>query len=584
MKRTRVRRRWTELRLAWVVATAPLLAWSLFPSAAHARRERLDLRLVQIDLPGAPVAVLPVDLDHDGIGDLVIVVAYTEWDRIAIDESVEMDQVEGLVEMMTIVPALADRRELYVFLGDGHGGFRRLGEPLALDLSVVTVAAGPPAEPVIAIADEGLVGLRIDPPNGALRFEPLVAVRSVLGGTGALLPDLGLIHDLDGDGLVDVIVPRAEDLAIYRGSPSGIAAEPVDVVALPPRRQYQRDTRSRTYPLPIVEDVDGDRVPDLLFRHPTRGWERFWVARGRGGGRFAPLTAPLGDADDDGAEDNDAKDDDHWDDADETIAIGAAPPPAAAPDFEVIRFGDLDGDGRAEYVLSEDLSDNDAGWRKELKEAKQPPMRVRIYPSRADLGRDVEETTAFEAIGYAESGDEDEIRLPGGFQDLDGDGRRDLVTVTLDFSLLQAVRVLATRSLSIGLDFHVWCQGENGRFRAVAGLDLSGKFILRLDDLRLGELSQFAGDFDGDGRADFLQMGRGKTATIHRGQPGCRYPVAPDLALKLVEEPKNLALVRVGDFDGDGLADIRIVQPQRADRDGSTPRVRLDLYLSGEVE
>jgi hypothetical protein len=45
-----------------------------------------------------------------------------------------------------------------------------------------------------------------------------------------------------------------------------------------------------------------------------------------------------------------------------------------------------------------------------------------------------------------------------------------------------------------------------------------------LNNLKLGSLAEFAGDFDGDGRADFVHLGRGKEVTIHRGQAGCRYP------------------------------------------------------------
>ena len=230
-------------------------------------------------------------------------------------------------------------------------------------------------------------------------------------------------------------------------------------------------------------------------------------------------------------------------------------------------------------VLQEDLSDPDAGWRKEMKEAKVPSFEYTIYSADADLSLIGEPRVVFETQGYAFEGDGD-FSMPFGLQDLDGDGRQDLVSVTLDFSLWQAVRILATKTLSIELDFHVWCQESDGSFRGVRGLDLSGKFKLRLDDLRIGQLSQFAGDFDGDGRRDFLQMGRGKKVTLHLGRERCSYPPTPDLELKLREEPKNLALVQVRDLDGDGLSDLLVVQPQGGSADVESAPVRLDLYLS----
>jgi FG-GAP-like repeat len=156
------------------------------------------------------------------------------------------------------------------------------------------------------------------------------------------------------------------------------------------------------------------------------------------------------------------------------------------------------------------------------------------------------------------------------------------VTLTLDFSILQAVRILTVKSLSVGLDFHVWCQGGDGRLRPVGGLDLSGKFRLDLSNLRLGQLSQFAGDFDGDGRADFVQMGRGRKVTIHRGRAGCSYPSAPDATVELAEEPRDLSLARVEDLDGDGRTDLLVIQPQRRGEPGVSRPVRLDLYLSGD--
>jgi hypothetical protein len=169
------------------------------------------------------------------------------------------------------------------------------------------------------------------------------------------------------------------------------------------------------------------------------------------------------------------------------------------------------------------------------------------------------------------------------FMDLDADGREDLVTLTLRFSLFQAVKILTTKKIGIGIDFHVYAQGTDGRFRQVPDLDLSEKLKLDLDKLEIGRLAWFAGDFNGDGRRDFVHLGRGSTVTLHSGRAGCRYPARPDLSIDVGEPPDSLDLVRIEDLDGDGLSDLRITRPlERTDPDMDAP-VRVDLYLSGGV-
>ena len=84
----------------------------------------------------------------------------------------------------------------------------------------------------------------------------------------------------------------------------------------------------------------------------------------------------------------------------------------------------------------------------------------------------------------------------------------------------------------------------------------------------MSQLSLFSGDFDGDGRADFVQIGRGRRVTIHRGRPDCGFPADPDLAFDLREEPRDLSLVQIRDLDGDGRSDLLVVQPKGAAEPG----------------
>ena len=567
-----------------------------------------------LSLPGIPAAVLPADLSGDGRDDLVVLVAYTGWATRSEFAPARFDDVEGLVEVMSVVDELVDRRELRVYPALAEGtGFADVLAATDLDASVHALATGHPVEPLIALTDDGAAAVRlVDEPGGAaLTLTPLVPGETSLAGGGRFYPELELLRDLDGDSLPELLLPTTAGWAVHRGTATGFAAEPAALIALPeppPDRQVEGGTLT-----PSSGSEGGSRDRDPAHR-----------------GGAAGDSDGDGDKDSDGDGDGDSDGDGDGDGDDEEVPpaheirfaladvdgdgrldfvvpgsgdrgpliyrgtgeLGFAPAFELLPgdgegsDREVMFIGDLDGDGRAEAVERAQLERyEDPGWRQEVAEAKRPLF---VYAVRR-LGRELEPEGAprleLRAVGYtfggAEGGDEEQVRLPGGFQDLDGDGRQDLVAITLEFSILpMAMRVLVVRRISLTMNFHVWCQGDDGSFRRVPGLDLSGRFKLDLDNLRVRHLSQFAGDFDGDGRADFVQLGRGRRVTIHRGRAGCRYPAAPDRTIELERKLRHLGLARILDLDGDGRSDLYVVHPLKARDDEVSIPARMDLYLS----
>jgi FG-GAP-like repeat len=559
------------------LAFITLLLPSIHP--ASAARGKLELRYLPLPLPGAPAAVVAADVDGDGHRDLTVVVAFTRWGQIEIEESTTMDDVQGLVEVLTVIPSLVERREIRVFPGRPDGGFGPGSIALPIDTSILTVEAGPPGLPVVAMTDDGLSVLRMKPGAAGppeLSWETVFTERPVLAGTATFLPNLGLVRDVDGDGRGDVLFPTLEGISVYLSGPDGLRSTPASRVRFPLDDLQRKggDPLAIRYPLPELRDVDGDHRPDLVLSHAWGGLGGFRVLRNLGGGRFGEPLAPLGEA-----EQNTVRPDRERDKPEAKAKAETRPEP--------VWFGDLDGDGKAEYVTQEQKGPGeDAGFRKEMAAAKRPHFLYRLHRSRADLTMEPKPYQQFEVEGYALAGSSDEadFRLPGGFQDLNGDGKQDLILTTLDFSMLQAVKIMTVQRIGIGLDFHLWCQA-GGTFKPVRRLDLSGKFNLNLNNLKIGHVSQFEGDFDGDGRPEFVQMGRGRAVTIHRGQPDCGYNENPDLTLSLEEEPRDLSLTQIRDLDGDGLSDLLVIQPQavRSNDKGVTQPVRLDLYLSGGV-
>ncbi|MDH3626420.1 MAG: hypothetical protein OEV00_01515 [Acidobacteriota bacterium] len=543
--------------------TAIMLALACLPGNAVVAKETLTLRHTVLDLPGAPAKILPADLNDDGRQDLVVVVAYIEVGQVS------EDRIEDLISVTTIIPAVFDRREVHVYLADTDGSYSSAAV-LQLPSDALHMEAGPPGLPIVVLTDAGLSSLQLETAgdSSALSLVPVLVETPVLANTGDFHADLQLVFELNGDEFPDLLFPTARGPVIFLGNGHGLDTDAADRVDLGLAERHTMRHTSLRYPTVDVRHVNGDRFPDLVLPslEGSPATQHVWL--GSQEGSFRPIRVDASDCHDRLTD----------------IRLDAVETDASPWPVNLVALEDLDGDGRAEAILS-DLKDRGDGMRSEMKDAKRPLQTYRFHRLTDDLKIAAEPYFETEVMGHTASGDASfEVSRAGAnlFEDLDGDGRKDLVTLTLDFSLLQVLKVMVAKRISIGLDFHVYAQDESGQFKAVPGLDLSEKLKLNLNNLVIGRFAQFAGDFDGDGRQDFAHFGRGKTLTLHRGQPGCVYPTRPDLTILLEDEPASLDLVRVEDLDGDGRSDIRVTRPGVVtDPDASAP-VRVDLYLSGD--
>jgi len=546
-----------------------LVATLLTGPASAARKERLALVRQDLPLPGSPSQVFSTDVNRDGVPDLAVVIAYSERHQIGVD------RIDGMVQFTEVIPAIFDHRELRVFPGKGDGTYREDAWALDLPFTVLSMEPGPDGESIVAVTDEGLSEVVLEMPGEeapVLSLRPLIRDRPVLAGSGAFQPRLRVVRDLDGDGVGDILFPSLEGPKVYLTRDGKIDPEPVQSIPIPGERRPGSRSLSRIYPYPEVEYLNGDDLPDLVYRQQVGGAHRLHVLVGAGGGRFEPIRSEPEDCWDDGAD----------------LRVrpgGAGAAEGGKPPYPWLRrlrsLKDLDGDRLAEAVTVLE-KEREGGIRAELKDAKKPVQKIRFHRLDRDLRIDPDPYLEMTGTGHLMEADAEEIPFSlDVFQDLDHDGRMDMVLVTLDFSVFQVFKIMATKSISMGLDFHVWRQEQNGTFREVKGLDLSEKLKFNLNDLKFGRFAEFGGDFDGDGIQDFVHLGRGKKVTIHRGRPGCVYPPAPDLVLRLDRELPHLGLVKIEDVNGDGLSDIRITRPQPwNDAETSSP-VTLELYLSG---
>ncbi len=516
---------------------------------AFAGTPALPVRHIVLDLPGPPASIVPADLNEDGRMDLVVAVLYSEY------EELEFEQALGFVQITEIVPALFERRQLRAWLRQPDDSYVPAGPPMEMPPSLLAVEAGAGGTPLIALTDEGVSRLQLSGPAGSAVFvmEPLLTAPPVMRGAGTFIPGLDLLRDLDGVAGDELLLPGLRGLTVHPAAAGGFGPAAADPLRLPNDLEGTGSNGNgqwRRYPMPRVEDADGDRLPDLLVIDRPGGEDssarRVILMRGAGGGRY---------------------------EAPRTIDVRCPEPPDQGG--ELAHAGDLDGDGRAELVFRSDEEDEDDG----LDEAREPKGTYRFHHLGPDLTPQRLPYATLDVVGHGFGG-----AFPhfsgGEFRDLDGDGRRDLLTLTLDFSVMQVVRVIATKKFGMKLHFQPWAQGPDGSFSKVPGQDLSAKFLVDLDNFKMSRLPLFAGDFDGDRALDFVEMTGGRAVRIRRGHRGCSYSPDADWELKLEEEPQDPGLLRVADLDGDGLSDLSLTRPLDTETDGATAPVKVDLYLS----
>jgi hypothetical protein len=143
--------------------------------------------------------------------------------------------------------------------------------------------------------------------------------------------------------------------------------------------------------------------------------------------------------------------------------------------------------------------------------------------------------------------------------DMDGDGRPELVRVSIPFSLLEVVEALMTRSFDAKVA--IYKPDATGIFAAKPWVDLKLDVAFSFDTFRTkGFLPNWNADLNHDGYLDLLTSGDGDEVEVFLGGPERRYQKRD--ARQNVDSGGQ---VRFGDLDGDGLQDLVIFDPSRND-------------------
>jgi hypothetical protein len=154
--------------------------------------------------------------------------------------------------------------------------------------------------------------------------------------------------------------------------------------------------------------------------------------------------------------------------------------------------------------------------------------------------------------------------------DLDGDGRLELLRIRVPMTVLELIEVLVTRAL----DAHVLAYGMNaeGRFDPAPRFERKLDVPLNFETGRIrGFLPSFTEDWNGDGVLDLVTSGDGSELEIFLG--GAHGDYAARTARQALDVE---GMLRAGDLDRDGLSDLVLFNPRR---DGKPIRVGRNLGL-----
>jgi len=339
------------------------------------------------------------------------------------------------------------------------------------------------------------------------------------------------LHDLDDDGVPEIVIMSQHGLAVYKRNGEGYALQQTRALLPPPELRMTSQvtlwpTAERRHTMPSWEQaarihVDGQTAHVLVRERITASEVRY---------RHRSLT--LADADD--------------------PVSGGETWTEALPAF--LRPVRLNEDGPPAYAGFQ--------WESRTTHVLAPPYFA--YWISLDQGETLRTFRTAVPPGW---------RPRGPAIDWNGDGRRDLVveqTHLYDGGLRESLARMMTRS-AVDHTISVYRQTEGGFGRAP---EAAKRVTLALDKppfrgglqferYRNGRLVSLQGDFDGDGWRDLLVRETPTTVAVYLTREG-RFPDRPDLRIDLFAD-EDFA---IADVNGNGRSDIVLTAP--AGRDSAT--------------
>jgi len=144
------------------------------------------------------------------------------------------------------------------------------------------------------------------------------------------------------------------------------------------------------------------------------------------------------------------------------------------------------------------------------------------------------------------------------FGDVDGDGRPDLLSARVSVGLGEMARALIAKKMRVG-----WEVRRNLGRRFSDGADATKEVDFPVDTSQLADVEgpypSVAGDFDGDGRADFFSAHGTDAFGVWLGGGKKLIADAPKAIVKILPSRHY----RIVDLDGDRKSDVVVFYRQR---------------------
>lgn len=384
-----------------------------------------------------------------------------------------------------LVPVGFGVAPVFIWLTEGGGGFTQV--PLE------TLAAG---ETIVGAGDvdgDGKADLLLSTASGMGYWimDGGTVLRKASGlAIPADRPALVATGDFNGDHRVDLLWKPASTRSLVMSLGDGQAFTTVPV------RDYAVGWEAWG-----AGDIDADGRSDILLVNPGARFFAYWTMDGATPVRYSQVFRLPG---------------------------GAELPSRFGP----VAVGDYNGDGRLDLVLSRQRDRSLVMWLGDGTSFTEYPMQ-RHAP-------DWLVTRSFRTIGSPVQ--------PYVDQDIDGDGRSDLVAGRLDFSKPAPRGWASSISYHITLPRPVEYDGDINTFRHYpTGFTLSGEQPLA------------TGDFDGDGRLDMV-TGREDSATGARETAVSLSSLAGDAPVAIPSAAPTWQKIGSGDIDADGRSDLLLGQ------------------------